>query len=252
MENSTLSRCTECDQPNRRRQKTCSERCADRAKYRARPRAACSLCGGPTGYWKHRAPASPTCNQCRVDSGYRARKARRAVERGVARRRNAAKRLGQALPQLDRIFIQGACASCGEVFVAQGVRTAFCSPECSRTGRPKPPRPPRSVSRFANMPKPHGGRIPGAVRRVVYERDGWRCQLCGDPVAKRLHYLDPLAATLDHIECQSWALIPDDSPRNLRLAHRICNSLRGDDPDLDRTDIRERKRSWLAQRSEGG
>ena len=38
-----------------------------------------------------------------------------------------------------------------------------------------------------------------------------------------------MAATLDHIECRAWALIPDDTPRNLRLAHRLCNSTRGDE-----------------------
>lgn len=67
-------------------------------------------------------------------------------------------------------------------------------------------------------------------RLAIYERDGWVCQLCGDPVPRDVDYLDPLAATLDHIECQSWALIPDHSPSNLRLAHRLCNSLRSDRP----------------------
>jgi hypothetical protein len=40
--------------------------------------------------------------------------------------------------------------------------------------------------------------------------------------------LDDWAPSLDHIEPQSWALIPDHSPANLRLAHRWCNSVRGD------------------------
>jgi 5-methylcytosine-specific restriction endonuclease McrA len=43
-----------------------------------------------------------------------------------------------------------------------------------------------------------------------------------------LHYFHPLSATLDHIIPQSHMLIPDHSDRNLRLAHRSCNSARGD------------------------
>ncbi len=62
-------------------------------------------------------------------------------------------------------------------------------------------------------------------RRALYERDNWTCQLCGEPV-------DPSTyggryPTLDHIEPQSLALIPDHSDRNLRTAHLSCNSKRG-------------------------
>ena len=72
----------------------------------------------------------------------------------------------------------------------------------------------------------HGHFIPRADRLAVYERDGWICQLCGGPVNQALHFNDRMAATLDHIEPQSMALIPDHSPENLRLAHRACNSRR--------------------------
>lgn len=64
-------------------------------------------------------------------------------------------------------------------------------------------------------------------RLAIYERDGWTCQLCGDPVDGTLDPVrDAMAATLDHITPRSLALFPDDSPANLRLAHRACNSRR--------------------------
>lgn len=69
--------------------------------------------------------------------------------------------------------------------------------------------------------------ISRADRLAIYERDDWICQLCRLPVDPDLHPLDRMAATLDHIEPQSWALIPDHLPRNLQLAHRVCNTLRG-------------------------
>lgn len=77
--------------------------------------------------------------------------------------------------------------------------------------------------------KPSSKSVPRAVRLEVYERDGWVCQLCDGPVDRDAHYLDPWSPTLDHIECQSWVLVPDHSPENLRLAHRWCNSVRGDE-----------------------
>ena len=70
--------------------------------------------------------------------------------------------------------------------------------------------------------------IAPAVRVGVYERDEWTCQLCAEPVDPNLDLNDRMAATLDHIVCRSWVLVPDDSPENLRLAHRACNSRRRD------------------------
>jgi 5-methylcytosine-specific restriction endonuclease McrA len=69
------------------------------------------------------------------------------------------------------------------------------------------------------------------TRQAIYDRDGWVCQLCSAPVDPSLDPNDRFAATLDHVECQSWALIPDHSPKNLRLAHRACNSRRRDQVD---------------------
>ncbi|MFC7330808.1 MULTISPECIES: HNH endonuclease [Nocardiopsidaceae] len=68
-----------------------------------------------------------------------------------------------------------------------------------------------------------------ATRLAIYERDGWICQLCSEPVDPDLPYLDNWAASLDHIVCQAWTDEPDHSPENLRLAHRWCNSVRGDE-----------------------
>lgn len=65
------------------------------------------------------------------------------------------------------------------------------------------------------------------VRLAIYERDGWVCQLCGREVDRTLHPNHTFAATLDHVVPRSLTLFPDDSPANLRLAHRSCNSRRG-------------------------
>ena len=119
-------------------------------------------------------------------------------------------------PRRPRVWCSGPCAWCGESFTIIDQTTArYCSTRCAR-----------SAARAARDDR---FRISPRIRLAIYERDGWVCQLCGDPVDAMLHYLDDWAASLDHIECQSWVLVPDHSPANLRLAHRICNSMRGDE-----------------------
>ena len=55
----------------------------------------------------------------------------------------------------------------------------------------------------------------------IYERDGWICQVCYQPVDPHLRCPHPGAATIDHV-------IPlgqggPDTRENVRLAHRRCN-----------------------------
>jgi hypothetical protein len=56
-------------------------------------------------------------------------------------------------------------------------------------------------------------------REAIFERDGWLCGICGERVARR-------QATLDHIVPIS--LGGAHEPSNVRLAHSLCNSRRGD------------------------
>ena len=70
--------------------------------------------------------------------------------------------------------------------------------------------------------------IEPSVRVGVYERDGWTCQIC-------LESVDPTAApqsdwfpSLDHVKPVAAAPLADNSPGNLRLAHRWCNTTRAD------------------------
>jgi 5-methylcytosine-specific restriction endonuclease McrA len=56
-------------------------------------------------------------------------------------------------------------------------------------------------------------------REAIFERDGWLCGICGELV-------EADDATLDHIVPIS--LGGADEPSNVRLAHSLCNSRRGD------------------------
>lgn len=71
-----------------------------------------------------------------------------------------------------------------------------------------------------------GGWISRERRLALYERDGWVCALCSEPVdrdadAKRSDW----APSLDHILPRSLGGGDEDS--NLRCAHRGCNARRG-------------------------
>lgn len=62
--------------------------------------------------------------------------------------------------------------------------------------------------------------------REVFERDGWVCGLCQQPVDESLSYPDPMSVSLDHV-------IPlahggDHTKANTQCAHLDCNVTKRD------------------------
>lgn len=114
-----------------------------------------------------------------------------------------------------RTWTAGQCAECAEAFVTNQPNTRYCSRLCGK--RCERRRWKEAAYRT----------VPATVRRAVYLRDGAVCQLCHEAVDMTLPPESSLGPTLDHIDCQSWSLIPDHRASNLRLAHRLCNSVRG-------------------------
>ena len=127
-----------------------------------------------------------------------------------------------------RVFVAGGCSWCGEYFVGNGRAATYCSDKC-KTGAKFKKR--SSGNTFTISPK---------KRREIYERDGWTCKLCFYPVSRDEHYLSDFAASLDHIIPQALQLVPDHSPKNLRLVHRWCNSSRGDGSNMSDAEFQRR------------
>lgn len=127
----------------------------------------------------------------------------------------------QSAPPAVR-FVAGSCRWCGAGYTFDlrvgGVPAKYCDPRCARNASRARQRELRGV--FA---------ISRRRRLAIYERDGWTCQLCFEPVDRSAHYLDDWAPSLDHIVPQSRQLVPDHSDGALRLSHRWCNAVRGDD-----------------------
>lgn len=112
------------------------------------------------------------------------------------------------------VWSQGPCNECGVPMLVRGPRQ-FCSTVCKR----------RAKSRRKRARKREAIRVPYG-RHGIYERDGWRCQICKQDVRRDVDRNHPLAPTIDHI----IPLGPDgpDTPQNVQTAHRICNSVKRD------------------------
>lgn len=104
------------------------------------------------------------------------------------------------------------CLSCGKAFPTWD-RGGFCSPRCRRDGN--------HAWAHRKRAKMRGSGAERFSRREIFERDGWRCQLCGKKTRRRVNRYHPQAPTLDHI-------IPiarggSHTRANSQCAHRRCN-----------------------------
>ena len=127
-------------------------------------------------------------------------------------------RIAQGSNGGNRVFVVGGCAWCGKHFVAPA--GVYCSDNC------------KTAAKFKRRSSGTSFSVSPRVRQEIYARDRWTCQICAHPVDRTARHPSKWAPTLDHIEPQSAALIPDHSPSNLRLAHSWCNSARGDGSNM--------------------
>lgn len=59
----------------------------------------------------------------------------------------------------------------------------------------------------------------------IFERDGWVCQLCGDPVRRDVRWMHPLAPCVDHIRSFSNGGLHER--KNAQCSHQRCNNRKG-------------------------
>lgn len=142
-----------------------------------------------------------TCKQASINQRYCSQQCKAAV--------NTTKK-----KSFNRIWVRN-CPWCETTFVARMDHQVHCSRDCGK-----------------QRDKHKSGKfwISDNVRYSIYSRDRWLCQLCMEPVDPSLAGTwDDWAPSLDHVVCRSWTEQPDNSPGNLRLAHRWCNSVRGNE-----------------------
>lgn len=232
----------------------CSQKCRRRNsnvnftnKNRPSLQAACAECGGPITHAGAGRPRRFCSDQCKARAGNRAARRRRLpirdpnpAERSCAycgipftptrkdqiycsnsnvapycavnayKQRVAA---GEPLRQVEQTKV---CQECGESFTAKKSNARWRSPICRRRFTA------REESRRRGPVRPDS--VP-YTDREIFERDQWRCHLCGkkvDPAASRR---SPYGASIDHLVPLS--LGGADAPANVATAHNRCNREKG-------------------------
>lgn len=120
------------------------------------------------------------------------------------------------------------CYQCGSQFRPEygDKHSKFCSRECAdrfqsrirkRKVRSRKWKTQYEFDRFSDL--------------EIFDRDGWRCMLCGKLVAREIGGPQPTAPTIDHIVPLSRG--GSHTRGNVQCAHRMCNSIKSDKPMAD-------------------
>jgi hypothetical protein len=113
------------------------------------------------------------------------------------------------------------CAGCGETFSADGRRRRYCSTTCLKSHN-------YWVSNMRRRALLASALVETFPRMEIFERDGWMCGICHDPIDPSLRHPDRRAASVDHIV--PLARGGEHSRQNVQAAHWDCNSARGARP----------------------
>ena len=132
-------------------------------------------------------------------------------------------RVNSPRQKLTTPLVAGPCCVCGELLVArQRTRHVLHCDGCLAEAQ----RAVRKADRDRRKARQRGAFKTARVhRRKVFERDKWKCHICGDRIDKSLTAPDRGSATLDHI--QPLAFGGEHSMHNIKAAHLSCNSARG-------------------------
>lgn len=169
------------------------------SRERAKVERVCVVCATT---WRTQRKDARYCADCKTVAG------REAALRPRSRRQNAAFRLAMAARgrRGKAVWVAGPCAACQKIVVRRnGQRT--CSAACSKALKWKRKRGRRTIRRVA-----------------IFERDGYRCGLCGKSTDKTKAVPHPKSPVVDHV-------IPREhggthAPANLQCAHFLCNSIK--------------------------
>lgn len=189
---------------------------ARQAKAEGRFTVTCALCASRTVY------GETCCGVKAYGSGHRPLTSAEKVRRRAARKLAAA---AQGSTGGNTVLVSGPCARCGATFTARnGVGapslTKFCSKKCQR-----------SDSRSTRRARAAGVKITPGRRHAVFERDGWRCQICGDEIDRSADVPDLAAGVIDHrVPLASGG---EHAEHNWQAAHFYCNSVKQDRVGFD-------------------
>ena len=202
------------------RPKYCSRQCGKAASALAISKP-CDRCGV-----ERTRPDVMHCRSCLLAATQAVKDA--AAKRRVQRRRATAierQRLAAEGAVASTIWCGVTCATCSTIFIARwwGISTSTtCSPACAAINTQAQ----RRDAKHRRRARERNAFVTRVSRVKIYTRDRWRCGICNKAVARNRVAPHPLSPTIDHIIPLSKG--GTHEPANVRLAHYICNSRRGD------------------------
>jgi hypothetical protein len=111
----------------------------------------------------------------------------------------------------------GQCWRCGTQFISRigNEPGRYCSDRCKQNQKAS-----RGRARKRGVEREHYS------RHAIFERDGWRCRICGKLTDRKVRFPHSTCPVIDH-------LIPlvdggADTAANVATAHHLCNSTRSD------------------------
>ena len=189
---------------------TCSKRCVPGENVAAK---ASKFCSRRCKRQWHKPPTTPSTAK---PDGWMPRRKRARLDRAQRKLDKAAvgtSGIGR------RTLVAARCADCAAPFVTPrihaGFAAVFCSDKCSKRAEHRKRRAVKAAAFVANV-----------YTADIYERDGYRCQLCNKPVKRDAVVPHPKAPVLDHII--PLAKGGTHEPANVQLAHFMCNSIKSD------------------------
>jgi hypothetical protein len=211
-----------------RNRKYCSLECKNRHDYevaKGKPTGKqCSHCGKPL-YGAN--PNKKYCSaKCRSDAALKNQK-RKCIICGneftstmksvrCCSSKCANEKHGRLLKETERVI--ATCADCGKTYethklIGRNNKYGYRCPVCRLVHDRNRCRKRRmKISQFK----------PGINDFEIFERDGWICQICGEPVDQERRWPDPLSASIDHIKPISSGGL--HVAENVRLTHHSCNN----------------------------
>lgn len=122
------------------------------------------------------------------------------------------------------------CCKCGKACRVKGVGRKGACDECRRRSRNLARR--KYGKHYRSRARYHGVKYVAFPVRDIFERDGYRCQICRKRVFEKARYrkgdgkIHPLSPTIDHIVpmCKGG----NHEPSNCQTACFQCNSRKGD------------------------
>jgi 5-methylcytosine-specific restriction endonuclease McrA len=109
------------------------------------------------------------------------------------------------------------CMDCGQPFETPYPTQRYCSNTCQNR-----------ATRTRRRARKREAFVEEVWRSKVFERDGWICGICGDPVNRDAKVPELDAPVMDHIV--PLAQGGEHSYSNTQCAHFYCNSVKRDLP----------------------